>query len=309
MLQVDVLMVGSIAYDSVTSPAGNVEDALGGSAVYAGIASSFHGRYLSLGKIGLVGVVGQDFKQTDIELLESQSLDLSGVEIAEGNTFRWEGSYEGDMGIAQTHDTQLNVFGEFDPKVPKHATEPKVLFCANLVPMLQMKVLHQARGSRLSMLDSMNLWIEIARDDLLAVMQSVDLIIINDGEVRMLAGDDNLVRASRELISMVSCRTLIIKKGENGVLAFHDGEIIAIPAYPTENVVDPTGCGDSFAGTIAACLASNSGQVTKSELRDALIRATVTASFTLESFGTSGLLSLTIEKFNSRLQQFQDILS
>ena len=302
-------MVGSIAYDSVTSPAGNVENALGGSAVYAGIASRFHGNYLDLEKIGLVGVVGQDFRSEDIAMLESQGLDLSGLEVAEGKTFRWEGSYHGDMGVAQTHDTQLNVFGDFDPKVPPESTAPKVLFCANLVPILQSKVLQQAKGTRISMLDSMNLWIEIAKDDLLAVMLSVDLIIINDGEVRMLAQDDNLIRASRALIKMVGCQTLIIKKGENGVIAFHNGEIISLPAYPTENVVDPTGCGDSFAGTIAAVLASNEGKISRNELREALIRATVTASFTLESFGTSGLLNLTNELFNSRLIEFESILN
>ena len=302
-------MVGSIAYDSVTSPVGNVEDALGGSAVYAGIASRFHGNYLGLEKIGLVGVVGQDFKSTDIAMLESQGLDLTGLEIAEGKTFRWEGSYHGDMGVAQTHDTQLNVFGDFDPKVPSQSTSPKVLFCANLVPMLQAKVLDQAKGTRLSMLDSMNLWIEIAKEDLLSVMKSVDLIIINEGEVRMLTQDDNLIRASRTLIQMVGCQTLVIKKGENGVVAFHGGEIISLPAYPTEKVVDPTGCGDSFAGTIAAFLSSNDGELTRDELREALVRATVTASFTLESFGTSGLLDLTVEMFNSRLNKFEKILS
>ena len=302
-------MVGSIAYDSVTSPVGNVEDALGGSAVYAGIASRFHGNYLGLEKIGLVGVVGQDFKSTDIAMLESQGLDLTGLEIAEGKTFRWEGSYHGDMGVAQTHDTQLNVFGDFDPKVPSQSTSPKVLFCANLVPMLQAKVLDQAKGTRLSMLDSMNLWIEIAKEALLSVMKSVDLIIINEGEVRMLTQDDNLIRASRTLIQMVGCQTLVIKKGENGVVAFHGGEIISLPAYPTDKVVDPTGCGDSFAGTIAAFLSSNDGELTRDELREALVRATVTASFTLESFGTSGLLDLTVEMFNSRLNKFEKILS
>ena len=302
-------MVGSIAYDSVTSPVGNVEDALGGSAVYAGIASRFHGNYLGLEKIGLVGVVGDDFRSSDIAMLESQGLDLTGLEIAEGKTFRWEGSYHGDMGVAQTHDTQLNVFGDFDPKVPPQSTSPKVLFCANLVPILQSKVLQQAKGTRLSMLDSMNLWIEIAKEDLLSVMKSVDLIIINDGEVRMLAEDDNLIRASRSLIDMVGCQTLIIKKGENGVTAFHGGEIISLPAYPTEKVVDPTGCGDSFAGTIAAFLSSGDGELTRNELRNALVRATVTASFTLESFGTSGLLNLTNDMFDSRLEEFERILS
>jgi sugar/nucleoside kinase (ribokinase family) len=304
----DVLMVGSIAYDSVSSPAGKVEDALGGSAVYAGIASRFHANYLNLSKIGLVGVVGKDFLESDIAMLESQGLDLSGLEIAEGKTFRWEGSYHGDMGIAETHDTHLNVFGDFNPKVPDSSKEPTVLFCANLVPALQAQVLEQAQGTRLSMLDSMNLWIEIARDDLLSVMKSVDLIIINDGEVKMLAGDDNLVRAAKTLISMVGCKSLVIKKGEHGVIAFHQGGMIALPAYPTELVVDPTGCGDSFAGTIAAYLASGSGDVSKDELREALVRATVTASFTLESFGTSGLLSLNNDAFAERLAHFREIV-
>ena len=304
----DVLMVGSIAYDSVSSPAGKVEDALGGSAVYAGIASRFHANYLNLPKIGLVGVVGKDFLESDIEMLENQGLDLTGLEIADGKTFRWEGSYHGDMGIAETHDTHLNVFGEFNPKVPESSTEPTVLFCANLVPALQAQVLKQAQGTRLSMLDSMNLWIEIARDDLLSVMKSVDLIIINDGEVKMLADDDNLVRAAEKLISMVGCNSLVIKKGEHGVIAFHQGGMIALPAYPTELVVDPTGCGDSFAGTIAAYLASGSGDVSKDELREALVRATVTASFTLESFGTSGLLSLNNDAFAERLAHFREIV-
>ena len=304
----DVLMVGSIAYDSVSSPAGKVEDALGGSAVYAGIASRFHANYLNLPKIGLVGVVGKDFLESDIEMLENQGLDLTGLEIADGKTFRWEGSYHGDMGIAETHDTHLNVFGEFNPKVPESSTEPTVLFCANLVPALQAQVLKQAQGTRLSMLDSMNLWIEIARDDLLSVMKSVDLIIINDGEVKMLADDDNLVRAADKLISMVGCNSLVIKKGEHGVIAFHQGGMIALPAYPTDLVVDPTGCGDSFAGTIAAYLASGSGDVSKDELREALVRATVTASFTLESFGTSGLLSLNNDAFAERLAHFREIV-
>ena len=212
------------------------------------------------------------------------------------------------MGVAETHDTHLNVFGDFNPKVPESSTEPTVLFCANLVPALQAQVLKQANGKRLSMLDSMNLWIEIARDDLLSVMKSVDLIIINDGEVKMLADDDNLVRAAKKLISMVDCNSLVIKKGEHGVIAFHQGGMIALPAYPTELVVDPTGCGDSFAGTIAAYLASGSGDVSRDELREALVRATVTASFTLESFGTSGLLSLDNDVFAERLSQFRAII-
>ena len=303
----DILMVGSIAYDSVTSPAGMVEEELGGSAVYAGIASRFHGDYLDLTNIGLVGVVGHDFRKSDIELLTSKGLDLSGLEIAEGKTFRWRGSYHGDMGVAKTHDTQLNVFGSFVPRVPEKFANPKVLFCANLVPILQSQVLAQSEAARLTMLDSMNLWITTARDDLISVMKKVDLVIINDTEVKMLAGDDNLISAARKLIDLVDCKTLVIKRGENGVIAFHNHDIISLPAYPVELVVDPTGCGDSFAGTIAACLASGNGKLTIEELRQALIKATVTASFTLESFGTSGLISLSKEVFDKRLEQFKII--
>jgi len=190
-------MVGSIAYDSVESPEGKIEDALGGSAIYGGIASQFHAKRLNLGSVGLVGVVGNDFLDDDRKSLEDLGLDLRGIETADGSTFRWSGSYHGDMGVAQTHDTQLNVFGEFEPKVPDFATKPSVLFCANLLPILQSKVLDQVQHSRLSMLDSMNLWITTALDDLLSVMKRVDLIIINDGEVKMIANDDNFIRASR----------------------------------------------------------------------------------------------------------------
>ena len=247
----EIVMVGSIAYDSVESPEGKVEDALGGSAIYGGIASQFHARHLDLGAVGIVGVVGTDFLQSDRDRLSDLGLDIRGIETAQGNTFRWSGSYHGDMGVAQTHDTQLNVFGEFEPKVPDFARNPKILFCANLLPMLQSKVLDQVKPRRLSMLDSMNLWISTAKDDLMEVMKKVDLIIINDGEVKMLAEDENFIRASRKVVEMTDCSTLIVKRGEFGVIAFHGEEIISLPAFPTEMVVDPTGCGDSFAGALA----------------------------------------------------------
>ena len=302
-------MVGSIAYDSVESPEGKVENALGGSAIYGGIASQFHAKILALGSVGLVGVVGTDFLQSDRDRLSDLGLDLRGIETAQGNTFRWSGSYHGDMGIAQTHDTQLNVFGEFEPKVPEFAQNPKVLFCANLLPILQSKVLDQVQPKRLSMLDSMNLWISTAKDDLLDVMKRVDLIIINDGEVKMLAEDENFIRASRKVVEMTGCHTLIVKRGEFGVIAFHGNEIISLPAFPTEMVVDPTGCGDSFAGTLASYLANGEGDISRSELRNALIAATVTSSFTLESFGTGRLIELDTQEFNQRLTYYNSILN
>ena len=305
----DVLLVGSIAYDSVKTPMGEVENALGGSAVYGGIASKFHANLSGLSSVGLVGVVGTDFRETDIQLMSDMGIDLSGLEIAEGQTFRWEGSYHGDMGIAQTHDTHLNVFGQFNPKVPHESKNPKVLFCANLLPIIQATVIKQTNPTRITMLDSMNLWIQTAKQELIDVMKQVELIIINDGEVKMLAEDENLIRASRKVIDMVGVQTLVVKKGEHGVLAFHGNHIISLPAYPTDQVVDPTGCGDSFAGTIAANLAKGEGDLTRDELRNALIRATVTASFTLGDFGINGLKNLTEEAFNSRLDEYLTMLN
>ena len=305
----DVLIVGSVAYDSVASPLGHVKDALGGSATYAGLACSFHSKRLSLEKVGLVGVVGQDFSEKDRLLLSNSGLDLQGIETAEGDTFRWSGSYHGTMAEAQTHETHLNVFEHFEPKVPETHRSPQITFCANLHPALQASVLQQASPRRLSMLDSMNLWIDIAKDSLLDVMRSVDLVIINDGEVRMLADDENLVRAARKVLEMIGVKTLVVKRGEHGVIAFHGEDIISLPAFPTEQVVDPTGCWDTFAGSIAAHLATGEGELSRDELRQALLSATVSASFTLESFGTEALHSMSLEAFNQRLSDFEQMLN
>ena len=305
----DVLIVGSVAYDSVASPLGHVKDALGGSATYAGLACSFHSKRLSLEKVGLVGVVGQDFSEKDRLLLSNSGLDLQGIETADGDTFRWSGSYHGTMAEAQTHETHLNVFEHFEPKVPETHRSPQITFCANLHPALQASVLQQASPRRLSMLDSMNLWIDIAKDSLIDVMRSVDLVIINDGEVRMLADDENLVRAARKVLEMIGVKTLVVKRGEHGVIAFHGEDIISLPAFPTEQVVDPTGCGDTFAGSIAAHLATGEGELSRDELRQALLSATVSASFTLESFGTEALHSMSLEAFNQRLSDFEQMLN
>ena len=259
--------------------------------------------------MGLVGVVGQDFSEKDRLLSSNSGLDLQGIETAEGDTFRWSGSYHGTMAEAQTHETHLNVFEHFEPKVPETHRSPQITFCANLHPALQASVLQQASPRRLSMLDSMNLWIDIAKDSLLDVMRSVDLVIINDGEVRMLADDENLVRAARKVLEMIGVKTLVVKRGEHGVIAFHGEDIISLPAFPTEQVVDPTGCGDTFAGSIAAHLATGEGELSRDELRQALLSATVSASFTLESFGTEALHSMSLEAFNQRLSDFEQMLN
>ena len=303
-----VLIVGSIAYDSVASPEGSVEQALGGSATYGGLSCRFLQQHMTGRETGLVGVVGNDFADEDRQILADAGLDLEGLETAEGETFRWEGAYHGAMAEAETKATYLNVFEHFQPSVPETWQQPNVVFCANLHPALQNSVLEQTTAGRLTMLDSMNLWITIAKPALLEVMQSVDLIIINDGEARMLSEDENLVRAMHALAEETNTRTLIVKRGEHGVLALHEGALLALPAVPTAHVVDPTGCGDTFAGALAAHLASGSGPLSLDELRTGLMMATVMASFTLEAFGTTALRGLEGPSFDQRMADYRSML-
>ena len=303
-----VLIVGSIAYDSVASPEGSVDRALGGSATYGGLSCRFLQQHMTGRETGLVGVVGNDFADEDRQILADAGLDLEGLETADGETFRWEGAYHGAMAEAETKATYLNVFEHFQPSVPATWQEPNVVFCANLHPALQNSVLEQTTAGRLTMLDSMNLWITIAKPALLEVMQAVDLIIINDGEARMLSEDENLVRAMHALAKETNTSTLIVKRGEHGVLALHDGELLALPAVPTAHVVDPTGCGDTFAGALAAHFAAGSGPLTLDELRTGLMLTTVMASFTLEAFGTTALRALEGPSFDQRVADYRSML-
>lgn len=303
----DVVIVGSIAYDSLSTPSGKSDDELGGSAIYGGLSSTFHSKRLSGGNIALVGVVGDDFLSSDIDKLVAAGLDIRGIETAEGGTFRWKGSYHGDMSQAQTHETHLNVFEHFQPKIPEDYRCPKVLFCANLHPALQMAVIQQSEPTRVSILDSMNLWINIARDELLEVIKRVDLVVLNDGEVRMLADDDNLVRASHTVQKMTNGAILVVKRGEHGVLALHPDGLLSMPAYPILDIVDPTGCGDTFAGALATLLAQGDGKISKAELAEGLVHATVTASFTLQTFGTNKISNLEISEYETRLEKYRSI--
>ena len=303
-----VLIVGSIAYDSVQSPAGSVERALGGSATYGGLSCQFVQAMSAKSTTGLVGVVGEDFTGEDRSILSSAGINLDGLDVSPGETFRWEGSYQGSMAEAETHATHLNVFEHFQPVVPAHWKQPSVLFCANLHPDIQRVVIDQTTPHRLTMLDSMNLWITIAKPSLMDVMTAADLVIINDGEARMLSGDANLIRAMRHLAERTRTTTLIVKRGEHGVVALHEGELLALPAVPTADVVDPTGCGDTFAGALAAHLSNGNGTISFAELRSGLMVATVMASFTLEAFGTEALRNLDQARFEQRLDSYRSML-
>ena len=303
-----VLIVGSIAYDSVESPAGSVTNALGGSATYSGLSCQFIQRLHDGPNASLVGVVGSDFTTADREILSQSGLELSGLEVAEGETFRWEGAYHGAMAEAETRATHLNVFEHFEPQVPEDAKQPVILFCANLHPAIQRNVMEQTSPARITMLDSMNLWIDIARPELLEVMTAADLVIINDGEARMLTQEDNLVLAMHELAKQTETATLVVKRGEHGVLALHRGELLALPAYPTAALVDPTGCGDTFAGALASHLSQRTHALEMAELRDGLMMATVMASFTLEAFGTDALRRLKIQEFDNRYLGYRAML-
>ena len=303
-----VLIVGSIAYDSVQSPAGSVERALGGSATYGGLSCQFVQAKNTQPTTGLVGVVGEDFTAEDRSILSSAGINLDGLEVSPGETFRWEGSYKGSMAEAETHATHLNVFEHFQPVVPDHWKQPSVLFCANLHPEIQRVVIDQTTPHRLTMLDSMNLWITIAKPSLMDVMTAADLVIINDGEARMLSGDANLIRAMHHLAESTQTTTLIVKRGEHGVVALHEGELLALPAVPTAEVIDPTGCGDTFAGALAAHLSNGSGPLSVDELRSGLMVATVMASFTLEAFGTEALRNLEEDRFERRLASYRRML-
>ena len=307
MILMDVLIVGSLAYDSLETPAGSVEDELGGSASYGGFSAAFHNNMNAGNGVGIVGVIGQDFQSEHMQWYKNAGLDTSGIEVNQGETFRWKGSYHGSMAEAVTHETHLNVFENFQPKVPQPLKKAKVLMCANLHPALQSSVLSQTEVGRVSILDSMNLWIEIANEELKDVMKQVDILILNDGEVRMLADEQNLIVAAKTVLEMKNGGILVVKKGENGVIAFHPGGMISMPSFPTSNLVDPTGCGDSFAGSMAHYLSKNSGEVSREELAESLVHATVTASFTIENFGTERIRTLSAEEYESRLLEYRSI--
>lgn len=294
----DVTVVGSIALDTVETPWGRNDEGLGGAATYFALAAC------NYAPVHLVAVVGEDFPERHVELFRQKGINLDGLERAPGKTFRWTGRYHEDVNFRDTLDTQLNVFEHFHPKLPEAARQAKYLFLGNIHPSLQMEVLNQSKAQFVG-LDTMNLWIDIARDDLLAVLKRVDALIVNDSEVLLLTGHKNLVRGA-EAIHALGPRIVIIKKGEHGCLAFCAHEVFCAPALPLREVVDPTGAGDSFAGGFMGHIARRDS-TDFATLRQAVIHGSVVASYTCERFGPDRLAEIGPETVEERYSVFRSL--
>jgi len=296
-----LLVVGSMAFDSIKSPFGEVERVIGGSATYFSLAASY------LTPVRLVSVVGRDFPKGTLDMLSARGIDLQGLKVAEGVTFHWKGYYEYDLNVAHTLKTDLNVFENFAPVLPPSYRDSRYVFLGNIDPGLQLDVLAQVREPKIVALDTMNFWIGKSPQLLREVIRSVDIVVINEAEIRELTGEYNLVKAARKLMRMGPGR-VVIKRGEYGVLHLSDGGIFAAPAYPLETIFDPTGAGDSFAGGFMGYLASRDGAVlTEMDYRLATIYGSAIASFTVEAFSTDRLQGLSREEIDSRLAAFRTL--
>lgn len=294
-----VLVVGSVAFDSLKTPYGEAKEILGGAATYFSITASY------FAPVNIVAVVGDDFGPDQLQVFAGRPIDTSGIERAAGRTFRWSGEYTGDMNEAKTLDTQLNVFERFQPKLPPQYLASDFVFLANIQPTLQLAVREQLPNARLVGLDTMNFWINGTPDDLRRTLAHVDVLIINDKEARMIAGVDNLRRAANA-IRKLGPRIVVVKRGEYGACLFQDNSIFFAPGYPLEEVHDPTGAGDTFAGGFMGYLAGT-GEVSDRSLRRALIYGSVMASFAVEEFGVSRLLRLTRSEIDARFNEFKSM--
>lgn len=296
---IDVLIIGTIGYDTIETPFGKREHVLGGSASYASIAASF------FAKPGMIAIVGEDFQEEHRDFLLSKNVSLHGLKQIAGKTFAWGGKYEFDMNEAKTAFTDLNTLLQFDAHVPEKFRNAKYIFLANTDPVLQMKVLEQLKEPQFIVMDTMNFWIQTKKNELLDVIKKVDALLLNDGEARMLFGTVNLLKAAQEALKL-GPKYVIIKKGEHGALLFSDGKHFNAPGYPLEILKDPTGCGDSFAGGFIGYLAKN-GKIEESSLRKAIIYGSVVASYNAEDFSLERLKKLTQKEIEERYQEMKEM--
>ena len=294
-----LLVVGSIALDSIFTPFGETADALGGSAVYFSVAGSV------LHPVQVVGVVGKDYPYHELERLAARGIDWSGVERADGESFRWKGKYSYDLQSRETLETRLGVFADFQPRLPASFRSARFLFLGNIDPHLQLGVLDQVKQPELVVCDTMNYWIKSQKAPLLKLLERVDVLMVNDSEARELSGDWNIHRAGRWILSHGPKR-VVIKQGEHGALLIEPKRTFYVPAYPLENVFDPTGAGDAFAGGFMAYLA-RTGSVTEDNVRRAMVYGAAMGSYAVEEFGIRGFDRITLADVESRVRAFQDL--
>ena len=297
-----LLVVGSVAFDAIETPFGKTDKILGGAATYITLASSI----LNVSS-GIVSVVGGDFPQSDLDMLSNRGVNIEGIEIIkDGKTFFWSGKYHNDLNSRDTLVTEVNVLENFDPKIPDSMQDAEILLLGNLHPGVQLSVLEKMQNRpKLVILDTMNFWMDSAWDTLMQMIAKTDVITINDEEARQLSGEYSLVKAAKKIHDM-GPKYVIIKKGEHGALLFHDGKIFAIPALPLEDVFDPTGAGDTFAGGFAAYLAKKEDFGFET-MKSALIVGSAMASFTVEKFGTEKLQEVTEGEMIGRIKNFKDL--
>lgn len=296
-----LLVVGSVAFDSIETPNGSVDDALGGSASFFSVVAS------NFVAPRLVGVVGEDFPDEHRQLFKSKGIDTSGLVTAKGNTFRWKGRYHRDMNTRDTLEVHLNVFGTFNPVLPDHFKDSKFVFLANSSPVVQAKVLDQVTKPEMVLADTMDLWIDTQKEELLKLLPRIDGLLINDSEAMLLTGEQNLVLAGIA-IRKLGPKFVILKKGEHGAMLFSEDGVFVVPAYPTEKVKDPTGAGDSFAGGIMGALATDTDK-SNGRLRRAMAYGTVVASFTVEDFGLDRLKQISRKEIDERFTDYRNMLA
>ena len=294
-----ILVVGSVALDSIETPFGKRKEILGGSATFFSISASF------FDKVNIIATVGEDFPKKYLQLLKKRGIGTNGIAVNKGKTFRWEGRYEYDMNVAHTLATHLNVFQNFAPEIPKSLKNPSILFLANIDPDLQDSVLRQVNRPKLIACDSMNHWIANKRRSLEKFLHKVDIFLLNDAEARQLSGEANLIKAAKAIVSR-GPKAVVIKKGEHGALYYFRGSHFLAPAYPLDNVYDPTGAGDTFAGGMIGYL-SKAGKLDNVSIRKSIVYGSILASFVVEDFSMNKLLKISMDDVGKRYNELKEM--
>ena len=297
----NILVVGSLAYDSLQTPEGKVDRTLGGSANYFSLAASH------FTNVRVVGVVGEDYEAKDYELLTSRGVDTAGLQKTAGKTFHWSGQYGADLNEAQTLSTELNVFEHFNPQLPEHYKNSEYVFLANIAPELQLQVLEQVKNPRFIGSDTMNFWISSKKEVLLNVLKNVDVLLINEGESKLLTNAHNAIEAAAQIAKM-GPKFVVIKRGEYGFVLYSKEGYFILPAFPIAKVVDPTGAGDTFAGGFFGYLAQKNSEITLNDLKQACVHGVILASYTIQGFGVTALSKVTKADIQARLKEFTQVV-